>query len=93
MKDRVGKGNRQDKGKGGTLEISAEVLEQNATKSTKRLLQALASCQFALLPDYSGAETLTVNKALPQTVMQHSHLSELHLLLGARNRYKDTKLL
>lgn len=52
-------------------------MEQNATKSTKRLLQALASCQFVLLPDYSGAETLTVNKALPQTGMQHSHLSEL----------------
>lgn len=57
------------------MEISAEVLEQKATKSTKRLVQALASCQFALLPDYSGAETLTVNKALPQTRMWHSHLS------------------
>lgn len=70
-----GKGQGQDKGKGGTVEISAEVLEQKATKSTKRLVQALASCQFALLPDYSGAETLTVNKALPQTRMWHSHLS------------------
>lgn len=87
----MGKGKGQGKGKGGTVEISAEILEQKATKSTKRFLQALASWQFALLPDCSGAETLTGNKALPQTEMWHSHLSDLHLLLGARNRYKGTR--
>lgn len=47
------------------MEISAEILEQKAIKSTKRFLQALASWQFALLPDCSGAETDSQQSSSP----------------------------